>query len=116
MTYHREHCNKVFNASLAFPPDTAATNDYYGGTNNAGSRIYYINSSQDPWQRASIIDSPRPVVSPAELVVCADCGHCSDLRGCPSLASTHNTTGCASTDSVDRARSNVLRRMKRWVA
>ncbi|EFJ22077.1 hypothetical protein SELMODRAFT_416857 [Selaginella moellendorffii] len=34
-------------------PDVKTTNLYYGGRNIAGSRIMFLNGSQDPWRHAS---------------------------------------------------------------
>ncbi|KAH9625981.1 hypothetical protein KSS87_008660, partial [Heliosperma pusillum] len=77
--YHLDLCRNVFGGNVY--PEVEATNLYYGGLKIAGSKIVFANGSQDPWRRASKqISSPG---MPSYLITCHNCGHCSDVRGCP---------------------------------
>lgn len=50
MTYHQWRCSTAYGQGVW--PDTTATNNYYGGSNIQGTAIFFINSSEDPWQWA----------------------------------------------------------------
>eukprot|EP01113_Clastostelium_recurvatum_P030117 TRINITY_DN3649_c0_g1_i1.p1 TRINITY_DN3649_c0_g1~~TRINITY_DN3649_c0_g1_i1.p1 ORF type:complete len:489 (+),score=142.89 TRINITY_DN3649_c0_g1_i1:46-1467(+) len=96
MTYHRTHCANVFGAPLW--PDTESTNEYYGGNHTEATKVIFVNGSQDPWQKASIVTSVSSL-EPAIMITCNDCGHCVDLRGCPEPGAK-----CADQGAVDEAR------------
>eukprot|EP00730_Choanoeca_flexa_P019508 TRINITY_DN9531_c0_g1_i1.p1 TRINITY_DN9531_c0_g1~~TRINITY_DN9531_c0_g1_i1.p1 ORF type:complete len:455 (+),score=107.69 TRINITY_DN9531_c0_g1_i1:22-1386(+) len=77
MEYHTERCQYMFYDTMF--PMTNETNTYYGGADVRGSRIYFSDFSDDPWQQASV----RTELSedlPYQLVVCDGCGHCDDLH------------------------------------
>ncbi|KAJ8771154.1 hypothetical protein K2173_023479 [Erythroxylum novogranatense] len=77
--YHLDLCKNVFGGDIY--PEVDATNIYYGGTKIAGSKIVFTNGSQDPWRHASKqISTPD---MPSYLISCHNCGHGTDLRGCP---------------------------------
>jgi len=101
MTYHRWRCNTAFGNNVW--PNTIQTNNHYGGANIRGTSIYFINSSQDPWQWAGV-RQPIDWQEPADIVYCEDCGHCSDIRGCPSLPGLNEINGCAEPNNVDMIR------------
>ncbi|XP_059592424.1 probable serine protease EDA2 isoform X1 [Vitis vinifera] len=77
--YHLDLCKNVFGNGIY--PDVDATNIYYGGTKIAGSKIIFTNGSQDPWRHASKLTSTPDM--PSFLISCHNCGHGTDLRGCP---------------------------------
>jgi len=104
-TYHRNHCAALFGQPLW--PNTNMTNLYYGGNNTAGSRIFFANGSQDPWQRASVL-SPLSDSEPAYTITCHNCGHCVDLGGCPY--------GCANPKELDIARELIASYVKLWLS
>ncbi|KAD7479193.1 hypothetical protein E3N88_02329 [Mikania micrantha] len=77
--YHLDLCKNVFGEGVY--PVVDDTNLYYGGTDIAGSKIVFTNGSQDPWRHASKqVSSPS---MPSYIITCENCGHGSDLRGCP---------------------------------
>merc|ERR1711974_504500 len=88
-------------------PNTNLTNSIYGGANIQATSTYFLDSSQDPWQWASVTDAPNKY-DKYQMVVCSDCGHCSDLRGCPSLPGNLNLTGCTDMTDVNLARDNIV--------
>ncbi|KVI08790.1 Peptidase S28 [Cynara cardunculus var. scolymus] len=77
--YHLDLCKNVFGEDVY--PVVDDTNLYYGGTDIAGSKIVFTNGSQDPWRHASKqVSSPD---MPSYIITCHNCGHGTDLRGCP---------------------------------
>ncbi|KAF2075083.1 hypothetical protein CYY_003603 [Polysphondylium violaceum] len=105
MTYFQNHCEQVF--GVAMWPNVENTNIYYGGNNTAGTNILYINGSQDPWSRASVISTLSPTQQ-SVTVTCMTCGHCVDLRGCPG--------GCPSPNNLDQVRQLSIDSIKSWLA
>ncbi|KAK4361489.1 hypothetical protein RND71_020441 [Anisodus tanguticus] len=77
--YHLDLCRNVFGAGIY--PEVDATNLYYGGTKIAGSKIIFTNGSQDPWRHASKQTSSPEM--PSYIISCHNCGHGTDMRGCP---------------------------------
>jgi len=96
MTYHRTHCQALFGVPLW--PDTTATNEYYGSNHTAATRVVFVNGSQDPWQKASVLND-LSISEPALMVTCHNCGHCVDLRECPG--------GCQNPNAVNQVRAEV---------
>jgi len=105
MTYHQWRCGTAYGAGTW--PDTVRTNIHYGGNDPQGTAIYFINSSQDPWQWAGVRHSPN-WLEPADIVFCHNCGHCSELRGCPSLPGLNDMEGCANMGHVDEVRAKIV--------
>merc|ERR1712137_141432 len=102
--WYLKDCEKVFGRSMF--PRVYETNSYYGGDHIRATQVYYANSSQDPWKAASLTNSTDPL-QPAHVIVCEDCGHCSDLRGCPSLPSNANMEGCHTMADVNATRQAI---------
>lgn len=112
LTWHLSHCEKVFGQKLF--PRVFETNSYYGGANIKATNVYFANSSQDPWKAASVVNS-TDTNEPSQLIICEDCGHCSDLRGCPSLPSDLNLTGCTPMTPVSDTRDTISQYIQQWV-
>ena len=112
ITWHLNHCEKVFGRKMF--PRVYETNSYYGGSHIQATNVYFANSSQDPWKAASV-GNVTNASEPSHLIVCEDCGHCSDLRGCPSLASDHNLSGCKSMTDVTNTRNKIQSYMEQWI-
>ncbi|XP_004509337.1 probable serine protease EDA2 isoform X1 [Cicer arietinum] len=112
--YHLDLCENVFGDGVF--PDVDATNLYYGGTKIAGSKIIFSNGSQDPWRHASK-QSPSPDM-PSYLITCNNCGHCTDLRGCPQspLVIEGNEKNCSSPDAVHKVRQKIQEHMDLWLS
>eukprot|EP01116_Phalansterium_solitarium_P011372 TRINITY_DN2702_c0_g1_i1.p1 TRINITY_DN2702_c0_g1~~TRINITY_DN2702_c0_g1_i1.p1 ORF type:complete len:504 (-),score=120.63 TRINITY_DN2702_c0_g1_i1:167-1585(-) len=105
ISYFQTHCQQVFQMDLW--PDTVATNEYYGSNKTAGTRIFFSNGSQDPWQRASARGGVPPN-EPGVIIDCNNCGHCVDLGGCPG--------GCNPAAPLDDARTTILKWINLWVS
>uniref|UniRef100_A0A6N2LB34 Serine carboxypeptidase S28 family protein n=1 Tax=Salix viminalis TaxID=40686 RepID=A0A6N2LB34_SALVM len=100
--YHLDLCKNVFGEDIY--PEVDATNIYYGGTNISGSKIVFANGSQDPWRHASKQTSSPDM--PSFLISCHNCGHCTDMRGCPQtpLSLEGNARNCSSPEAVEKGR------------
>lgn len=105
MDYHRTHCKNVFGTALW--PDTDATNKYYGGDKTPATKVFFVNGSQDPWQRASVAGTLAPT-EPARMIKCHNCGHCSDLGGCPG--------GCDTPNNWQQVRDEIVQTVGTWLA
>lgn len=66
----------------------------------------YFQGSQDPWQGAGINHGLSPT-QPEWTIVCHNCGHCVDLRGCPG--------GCADPEALQAARDYIYGLVKMWL-
>ncbi|CAK8539978.1 unnamed protein product [Lathyrus sativus] len=112
--YHLDLCKNVFGKGIY--PDVDATNLYYGGTEIAGSKIVFTNGSQDPWRRASKqISSPQ---MPSYTITCHNCGHGTDMRGCPQSPFNieGNDKNCTSPDAVHKVRQKIIEHMDLWLS
>ncbi|KAK7262928.1 hypothetical protein RJT34_30509 [Clitoria ternatea] len=112
--YHLDLCKNVFGEGMF--PDVDATNLYYGGTKIAGSKIVFANGSQDPWRHASKQTSSPDL--PSYLIKCYNCGHCTDIRGCPQspLVLEGNEKNCTSPDAVHKVRQKISEHIDLWLS
>ncbi|KAI3519183.1 hypothetical protein L1887_08210 [Cichorium endivia] len=112
--YYLDLCKNVFGEGVY--PDVDATNLYYGGTNIAGSKIVFTNGSQDPWRRASKQVSSTSM--PSYIITCNNCGHGTDLRGCPQSPSPPegNSKNCSSSDAVEKVRHQIIEHIELWMS
>ncbi|XP_043714002.1 probable serine protease EDA2 [Telopea speciosissima] len=112
--YHLDLCKNVFGEGIY--PDVDATNIYYGGTGIAGSKIVFSNGSQDPWRHASKQTSSPDM--PSYIITCHNCGHGTDLRGCPQ--SPLNIEGddqhCSSPEAVHKVRQQIIDHIDLWLS
>ncbi|KAK1272901.1 putative serine protease EDA2 [Acorus gramineus] len=111
--YHLDLCKNVFGEGIY--PDVDVTNIYYGGTKIAGSRIIFTNGSQDPWRHASVQTSSKDM--PLYIIKCHNCGHGSDMRGCPQapLNLEGNAEKCTS-DAVQKVRQQIINHIDLWLS
>ncbi|KAI3989122.1 hypothetical protein MKX01_033158 [Papaver californicum] len=112
--YHLDLCRNVFGEGIY--PDVEATNIYYGGTKLAGSKIVFTNGSQDPWRHASKQTSSPDM--PSYVISCHNCGHGTDLRGCPQspLRLEGDAKNCSSPDAVQKVRQQVIEHIDLWLS
>ncbi|GAB4847507.1 Probable serine protease eda2 [Ancistrocladus abbreviatus] len=112
--YHLDLCKNVFGNGVY--PEVDATNLYYGGTKIAGSKIVFTNGSQDPWRRASKQTSSPEM--PSYIISCHNCGHGTDLRGCPQapLNREGDDKNCSSPDAVNKVRQQITDHMDLWLS
>ncbi|KAF3440769.1 hypothetical protein FNV43_RR19055 [Rhamnella rubrinervis] len=112
--YHLDLCKNVFGDGIY--PDVVATNTYYGGTKIAGSKIVFSNGSQDPWRHASKQTSSPDM--PSYLISCHNCGHGTDMRGCPQspLNPEGDARNCSSPDAVQKVRQQIVENIDLWLS
>lgn len=114
LRYHLDLCKNVFGKGVY--PVVNSTNLYYGGKDIAGSKIIFANGSQDPWRHASKqVSSPD---MPAYIVTCQNCGHGSDLRGCPQshLVPEGNSKNCSDPEAVNKVRKQMVEHIDLWLS
>ncbi|XVF17991.1 hypothetical protein REPUB_Repub10bG0173100 [Reevesia pubescens] len=112
--YHLDLCKNVFGEGIY--PEVDVTNIYYGGTKIAGSKIVFTNGSQDPWRHASKQTSSPEM--PSYLITCHNCGHGTDMRGCPQspLSIEGNAQNCSSPEAVQKVRQKIIEHMDLWLS
>ncbi|WOL07568.1 putative serine protease EDA2 [Canna indica] len=113
-SYNLDLCKNVFGEGVY--PDVEMTNIYYGGTRIAGSKIIFTNGSQDPWRHASKQKSSKDL--PSYLIKCHNCGHGTDLRGCPqSPLNIEGDAGkCTYPDAVQKVRQQIIQHIDLWLS
>ncbi|KAI0488311.1 hypothetical protein KFK09_028139 [Dendrobium nobile] len=114
--YHLDLCKNVFGEGVY--PDVDMTNIYYGGTRIAGSKIIFTNGSQDPWRHASKQTSSPEKDMPSYITKCHNCGHGSDLRGCPQspLNIEGDAGNCTSPEAVKKVRQQIIEHIDLWLS
>ncbi|KAL1810185.1 hypothetical protein ACET3Z_027175 [Daucus carota] len=112
--YHLDLCKNVFGEGIY--PKVDETNLYYGGTKIAGTKIVFTNGSQDPWRHASKQTSSPDM--PSYIITCQNCGHGSDMRGCPQspLQLEGNAKNCSAPDAVHKVRQQIVEQMDLWLS
>ncbi|XP_062205766.1 probable serine protease EDA2 isoform X2 [Phragmites australis] len=112
--YHLDLCRNVFGAGVY--PDVFMTNLYYGGTRIAASKIVFTNGSQDPWRHASKQKSSKDM--PSYLIKCRNCGHGTDLRGCPQspFRIQGDSSNCSSPAAVNIVREQIAKHIDLWLS
>ena len=112
MDYWAKRCKAIYGFyNLKYP---SWADIYYGQGTVAIDKIVFANGSQDPWQRAGITYNKTD--DRQFLVTCENCGHCVDLRGCPSLPSGSVSEHCVAPgdQAAKQLRDLITMRFKRW--
>jgi len=86
----------------------------YGGKEIKATKVFFADASQDPWRRASVEKKPGPEET-FELTVCHNCGHCAEMRGCPSLPGDYQLNGCDHPARVNLVRENLIKNITFWL-
>ncbi|KAL0686763.1 hypothetical protein Bca4012_086440 [Brassica carinata] len=92
--YHLDLCKTLFGKGVY--PEVDATNLYYGG------------------DRIAVLDDTVP----SYIITCHNCGHGSDLRGCPQspLIIEGDSKNCSSPDAVNKVRQHIIEHMDLWLS
>ncbi|GMN29193.1 hypothetical protein TIFTF001_002337 [Ficus carica] len=87
--YHLDLCRNVFGEGIY--PEVDVTNLYYGGTK---------------------------IGVPSYIITCHNCGHGTDLRGCPQspLSLEGNAEKCSSPDAVKKVRQQIIENIDLWLS
>ncbi|KAF3500831.1 hypothetical protein F2Q69_00040542 [Brassica cretica] len=112
--YHLDLCKSLFGKGTY--PDVDATNLYYGGHKIAATKIIFTNGSQDPWRHASKQTSSPEL--PSYIMDCHNCGHGTDLRGCPQspMVIEGKSNNCSSPDVVNKVRQQMVEHIDLWLS
>ncbi|CAN6287746.1 unnamed protein product [Urochloa humidicola] len=112
--YHLDLCRNVFGEGVY--PDVFMTNLYYGGTRIDASKIVFTNGSQDPWRHASKQQSSNDM--PSYLIKCRNCGHGTDLRGCPQspFRIEGDSSNCSAPAAVNTVREQIAKHIDLWLS
>ncbi|KAG8383412.1 hypothetical protein BUALT_Bualt04G0010100 [Buddleja alternifolia] len=83
---------------------------------NDRSKIIFTNGSQDPWRHASKQTSSPEM--PSYIITCHNCGHGTDLRGCPQspLVPEGDAKNCSSPDAVNKVRQKIIEHIDLWLS
>ncbi|RYR10761.1 hypothetical protein Ahy_B05g079241 isoform C [Arachis hypogaea] len=81
-----------------------------------GSKIVFTNGSQDPWRHASKQASSPDM--PSYTITCSNCGHGTDMRGCPQSPFNieGNEKNCTSPDAVHKVRQKIVEHIDLWLS
>ncbi|RLN19459.1 putative serine protease EDA2 isoform X1 [Panicum miliaceum] len=87
--YHLDLCRNVFGEGVY--PDVSMTNLYYGGTR---------------------------IAVPSYLMKCSNCGHGTDLRGCPQspFRIQGDSSNCSSPAAVNTVRQQIAKYIDLWLS
>jgi len=80
------------------------------------SKIVFTNGSQDPWRHASKQQSSKDM--PSYLIKCRNCGHGTDLRGCPQspFRIEGDSSNCSSPAAVNTVRDQIAGHIDLWLS
>lgn len=79
--YWINYCKRVFNLHMP-PPNVEYAHSYYGDNQMQADNIFFVNSSDDPWQYAAMRYLPDPDNQRnlrTHYINCVDCSHMSDM-------------------------------------
>lgn len=112
--YHLDVCKSLFGKGVY--PEVDATNLYFGGDKIAATKIIFTNGSQDPWRHASKQSSSPDL--PSYIITCHNCGHGTDLRGCPQspMVIEGSSKDCSSPDAVNKVRQQMIEHIDLWLS
>lgn len=113
LKYYQDLCANVFGKGLV--TDTSTTNLFYGGRRIRGSRIFFVNGSQDPWRHASKQTSSPG--EPSRVITCHNCGHGSEYRGCPQWPPrpSGDPSHCSKPAEVNKVRHEIMNYVEAWI-
>jgi pimeloyl-ACP methyl ester carboxylesterase len=74
LTFWQTFCNNSFGIPLI--PNDNRTNSQLGGLGMVTDNIIFTNGFDDPWQHAGLVKNANNNRMKANLITCADCGHC----------------------------------------
>ena len=81
LDYWPKFCKRVFGREIK--TRSSETNKHYGGLDIEGDNIFFMNSSEDPWQYAAMRELKHPDTTQknmtAHFIQCDSCSHCADF-------------------------------------
>lgn len=74
LTFWEKFCQDSYGIPLV--PNDNRTNSQLGGLGMVTDNIIFTNGFDDPWQHAGLLQNANGNRMKAQLITCADCGHC----------------------------------------
>ncbi|OWZ08800.1 Serine protease [Phytophthora megakarya] len=103
LEYHLKQCEIVFGDVVHPSEGVEEVTKLYGGDHPNGHKIFFSNGGDDPWQRASVLDTLSDDQI-ANLAKCELCGHCGDLRADPNAP-----------EPLKKQREQILEYLTKWL-
>ncbi|KAG6966497.1 hypothetical protein JG687_00004816 [Phytophthora cactorum] len=103
LDYHLKQCQTVFGDVVHPSEGVDEITKLYGGDHPDGHKIFFSNGGDDPWQRASVLDTLADDEI-ANLAKCPLCGHCGDLRADPNVP-----------EPLKKQREQILEYLTKWL-
>ncbi|KAE9024294.1 hypothetical protein PR002_g11495 [Phytophthora rubi] len=103
LDYHLKQCQTVFGDVVHPLEGVGEITKLYGGDHPTGHKIFFSNGGDDPWQRASVLDTLSDDEI-ANLAKCELCGHCGDLRANPDVP-----------EPLKKQREQILEYLTKWL-
>lgn len=103
LDYHLKQCKTVFGDVVNPSEGVEEISKLYGGDHPTGHKIFFSNGGDDPWQRASVLDTLSDDEI-ANLAKCELCGHCGDLRANPDVP-----------EPLKKQREQILEYLTKWL-
>ncbi|CEG41867.1 serine protease family [Plasmopara halstedii] len=104
LQYHLKQCESVFGDVVNPSEGVDEITKLYGGEHPYGHKIFFSNGGDDPWQRASVLQTLSDDLI-ASLAKCELCGHCGDLRAGPILP-----------EPLKKQRALILEYLTKWIS
>ncbi|KAK1929039.1 putative serine protease EDA2 [Phytophthora citrophthora] len=103
LDYHLKQCQTVFGDVVHPSEGVDEITKLYGGDHPNGHKIFFSNGGDDPWQRASVLETLSDDEI-ANLAKCNLCGHCGDLRADPNVPAP-----------LKKQREQILEYLTKWL-
>jgi hypothetical protein len=103
LDYHVKQCRTVFGDAVNPSEGVEEITKLYGGDHPSGHKIFFSNGGDDPWQRASVLETLSDD-EVASLAKCELCGHCGDLRANPNVP-----------EPLKKQREQILEYLTTWL-
>ncbi|ETM43215.1 hypothetical protein L914_11243 [Phytophthora nicotianae] len=103
LEYHLKQCQAVFGDVVHPSKGVDDITKLYGGDHPNGHKIFFSNGGDDPWQRASVLDTLSDDQI-ANLAKCELCGHCGDLGANPNVP-----------EPLKKQREQILEYLTKWM-
>ena len=78
LSFWFDFCSRIF-PGIQIGPNIKQTDSEFGGFSIKGTRTFFVNGGEDPWQWAAMRQADPHFEQIARVADCNDCGHCVEL-------------------------------------